>query len=59
MVQDRVSIPPGTAVDLAGVAALETGPDTARWLGETGLSLRRVRSRPSGFGSRSPAGRDT
>jgi diamine N-acetyltransferase len=37
-VQGRVSIRPGTAADLAGGAALETGPDTARWLGETGLA---------------------
>lgn len=32
-----VSIRIGTRADLAGVAALEAGQDTAAWLGETGL----------------------
>jgi ribosomal protein S18 acetylase RimI-like enzyme len=33
-----LSIRPGTAGDLAQVAVLEIGPDTAMWLGETGLA---------------------
>jgi diamine N-acetyltransferase len=33
-----IIVRPGTAADIDGVAALEAGPDTAGWLGETGRS---------------------
>jgi ribosomal protein S18 acetylase RimI-like enzyme len=33
-----IIIRPGTAADIDGVVALEAGPDTAGWLGETGRS---------------------